>query len=177
MLPDIFKPIDNPPLPKPKDVLGIDKLKPTDGTVPYVPRDKGLGVTCSKCVQANLYNENINLNGCKSIGEQFAELTLMAQKGNWSYKVISHEDGQVRADFFCPKCTNDLSKAKDVKPLPKYNVKALCPKCATPKAKVSYCDGLSNCKFDVNQDHLHRECTVCGFVWAESCLDKKGKKK
>lgn len=72
--------------------------------------------------------------------------------------------------------------------LPAYRSVDPCPKCLTPRdrAFVKFCTNASEIRSttttyvdvtridDPRTEHLHLECSCCGFIWRERCADDEG---
>jgi hypothetical protein len=52
-----------------------------------------------------------------------------------------------------------------------FNTANPCPKCASTGASVEYHDpGMGHKGCDPGE-HIHRECSVCGFPWSDACIE------
>ena len=50
-----------------------------------------------------------------------------------------------------------------------------CIKCGCDNASIKYCEGKTSLKHvpgcEVDGEHLHRVCAMCGYEWLEYCAD------
>jgi len=59
-------------------------------------------------------------------------------------------------------------------PLEPFDELAVCRKCDGPDVSMTYCkDHHATAEFgyDVEIEHLHRQCQRCGYVWVQACKD------
>lgn len=67
--------------------------------------------------------------------------------------------------------------------LPPFDKNSACPKCGDARADVQWCTGILSDGYCIgrrigdsdDQEHMHRECQVCGFLWFEAPRDSAPK--
>ena len=52
-----------------------------------------------------------------------------------------------------------------------------CRKCGGQRVETEFCQGgqhpFADTKCDIQMEHLHRKCKICGHTWLSRCMDGK----